>query len=623
MRKHIVIIAEKAQAAEKIALALSNRTAKIIINKPTKVFEFHLNNAIYRVVGTDGHLYTTEFAKRVHEKPWHKVNPKYLLTKAPLTKIIRSESRKIVGLLKFILRKVDEVIIATDFDREGENIGAQVVQFIISKIPRKIRVRRAIFSSLVKKELIRAFKPENLVSLNHNMIEASEIRQELDLRYGVAFTRLATMHLHRRFPHYNLSLLSVGPCQTPTLGLIVERYKQHLKSVDEASKKIRYRIVASVEINGFTIELKSRGTFDTLNDAKSLISKISGKDMVITDINEKISIKSRPLPLNTTRLAALAARFINLSPYQALKFAEDLYLKGLISYPRTETEIYSKEVLSRVFAVANKIIETNNFDINLKGPRQGKLTDNAHPPIHPTKVIKLSQLSKKLKKKESLLYELITRHFIANLSDNAKIKIVKIIGKINGVIFEGETRYIIEPGFLNLYTYEEKNSVKDLRINISQLKNAKIKVVRFAINEVKPRIVQPIGYSELVDKMANLGIGTDATFAEHIKKNLDRGYVIEQKGRLIPTPYGLAFAEALKRYSPEVIDPSIRASIEELFSKVENGELKRNEAIRIGINKFVELYDEFSRNIDKIIDIVEEGLRKTNIRKLLRKKKRH
>jgi len=621
-KRTIVIVAEKPQAAERIARALSKNRAVPIKSKPIKVWEFRQDNSLIRVTSTRGHIYTTEFAREIHKKPWHKVNPKYLLTKAPLTKIVREENKRVVKALKSEIQRADEVIIATDYDREGENIGMQVATFIAKKVPRRITVRRAVFSSLTPREIMNAFKVENLTDLDKNKIDASEVRQELDLRYGVAFTRLATMHLHRRFLHYDLPLLSIGPCQTPTLGLIVDKYRKHLESVKKASEDIRYRVKLLVNLDGFKIEFKSKNVFSSAEAAKKFVEKIreNKAQIEVLEVKEKTRIKKKPLPLNTTRLASLAARHLNFSPHQTLNIAESLYLKGLISYPRTETDIYTKEILNKVFTIARKLVEVNKFDIELKGPRQGRSTDNAHPPIHPTGIIKFSQLIKKLKKREALLYELICRHFIANLSDDAQLEKLKITATLNGELFEAEIQRIIQPGFLKVYPYQSDSVETNLKQVPRLSKGAKFQVTKFLIEEVKPRITQPISYSELVDKMAKLGIGTDATFAEHIKKNIERGYVVEKKGRLIPTPYGLALAEALEKYAPEVIDPNIRASVEELFTKVERGELKRKEAIKIGIERFIRLYNQFSSNIERIIDIVERGLRKTDIRRLKRRR---
>ena len=619
MAKVRIIIAEKPQAAEKIAKALSNNKANLIKKKPIKVWEFRDNGVIVRVTSAMGHLYTTEFSKEIHSKSWSAVDPKYLLTRAPITKIIRKESRKVVKVLLSEVRRADEVIIATDYDREGENIGMQIVEFIVKKVPRRIIVRRAIFSSLTPRELRNAFKRENLTQLNRNKIDASEVRQELDLRYGVAFTRLATMHLHKRFPYYDLPLLSIGPCQTPTLGLIVDKYEKHIEALEKAAKEKRFRIKILVKVGKAKIEFRSRKIFDEISKARTIADSLKNKKLKIIDVQEKISSKKRPLPLNTTRLAALAAKYLRFSPHETLQLAESLYLQGLISYPRTETDLYEKEVLNKAFNIARKIIEENKFDVTIRGPRQGRHTDKAHPPIHPTKVIKLSFINRKLKKKEAKLYELICRHFLANFCEDAEFKRLKIIGEINDEIFEAELIEPIRMGFLKVYTYESIGKV----IEKADWKTyEELEIVDTEIEEVKPRIPQPISYSELVEKMAKLGIGTDATFADHIKKNIERGYVRESKGRLIPTPYGHALAEALRKYTPDVIDPNIRASIEALFTKVENGELTREEAVKIGINRFIKLYDEFHKNIEKIINDVEKGLREMGIEKVMGKRRK-
>lgn len=628
-KRSILIVAEKAKAAEKIAYALSGDNLKPVLErkKSVKIWVVRKNGLMFRIIGTGGHLYTTEFAKTVHEKAWKDVDPRYLLVKAPLTKIVRKESRTVVNVIREEVKKVKEIIIATDYDREGENIGMQVIDLIAKKVNKNIKVRRAIFSSLTIRELKNAFMEENLARLDWRKIDASEVRQELDLRYGVAFTRLATLKFHQRLGDTRLPLLSIGPCQTPTLGLIVNKYLKHIESKRRAEKEKKYGIFITANLNNFKLKFLSNKTYESRSEALRQLNKI-GNELVIEIIERREMKVPRPLPLNTPRLAELAARYLKLSPFKTLKLAEKLYLEGLISYPRTETDRYSREILGSLYRVIDEMKKKKFIDKNIEigKPRQGKKNDYAHPPIHPTKFIDPAKIKKKIGPKGRELYEFICRHFVANFTKDAELVKYRIKAtNSNNDEYIAEVITPRELGFLKIYTYRRTHNLTDKYI-FSLLEHAgskiKLRIVDKGIEEKRPEIIKPISESDLVRLMDKLGIGTDATFAEHIKKNIDRGYVVRKEGRLIPTKYGLALAMALREIVPEVIDPKIRARIEQLFSAVEEGEITKNEAIRRGISEFVKIYDKFNRNIDKFINKVVKGAEEIGLHRLRKLKRK-
>lgn len=623
----VLVVAEKPKAAEKISYALAGGKSQVKIDRvrSVRVWVVKKRDKIYRVTGTGGHLYTTEFARDIHERPWRDIDPRYLLTIAPVVKIVRGEARNIVNVIREEVKKAGEIIIATDYDREGENIGMQVAELIAKKINPRVKIRRAIFSSLTKRELTRAFMEENLGRLDKRKIDASEVRQELDLRYGVAFTRLATMKLHQRIGNTGLPLLSIGPCQTPTLGLIVDKYMKHLESKKRAEKEKKHHIYLVASFNGLRLKFVSKREFNSKKEALTALKSVNGE--LRAEIIDQRRVKlARPLPLNTPRLAEIAAKYLKLSSYKTLKLAEKLYLEGLISYPRTETDRYSNNVLSYVYKVFDEMRRKKFLDqyMEVSKPRQGRRDDHAHPPIHPTKFIDPRKIKKSIGPKARELYELICRHFAANFMRDAELIKYKIRARDHlGNEYQAEAVIPDELGFLKIYKYQKiRNMLQDTKPEfIETLNKINMKVIEKGVMEKTPQIAKPISESELVKLMDKLGIGTDATFAEHIRKNIDRGYVIRKEGRLIPTKYGLAIAKALKEIVPEVIDPRIRAEIESYFKAVEEGKMSRKEAIREAIRKFTKLYDKFYKNIDKFINEVLKGAEETGIHTL--RKLRH
>ena len=604
----ILIVAEKPRAAEQITFALCehDKKPKLARKSPIKVWEIKRDGKVYRITSALGHLYTTEFAKSVHQKPWREVDPKYLLTKAPLVKVTRPESRKAIDVIREEARKAHLLIIATDYDREGENIGMQVAELIAKKVNPRIVVKRARFSSLTRKELLNAFKEENLVELDRRKIDASEVRQELDLRYGVAFTRLATIKFHERMGESGLPLLSIGPCQTPTLGLIVDRYLKHIESKERAEREKKYVIELTCMINGTGIKFKSIQEFQNPDGAKSYISSI-GDSLEIENVSRKEVTIARPLPLNTTRLATIAASYLKLQPHETLSLSEKLYLEGLISYPRTETNKYPegfdfKTPLNAVLksAIANEII---SYISSTPNPLNGRHDDKAHPPIYPIKPHPRDG------SKRWIIWEYIARRFIANVySKDARIARQKVRVFIGGIELTASGSLIDDEGFYKIFPYF-KPSINPLpRVR----RGAIVYVKNVVVREGKTQPPKRLSEADLLSLMIKHNIGTDATRARYPKLIIDRNYAVKRRGRFRPTGLGMKLIEALESVDKRLVTPDTRRYVEELMERIGKGEIEMDEALEKAIEEYKKLYLECEKNADIIEEILSESLRELN-----------
>jgi len=628
-KKKIVdlIIAEKVKAAERIAAVLSNSKYREKKVNRVRIFEFNQKGKQVIVIGLKGHLFTTEFSKKVHEAGWRNTDPLFLLTKAPLMKIPRPESRNVIRVLKDLAKRANRVIIATDYDREGENIGMQASKLVINKVRPRISVKRAIFNSLARKEIERAFREDNLGDLNENMIAASEVRQEIDLRMGVSFTRLATMAVQDVLGTMDTGLISLGPCQTPTLGLIVKRYLDHLQSVELSKKNVKYRVRLIADANGKRIEFLSKKEFDKEKEAIDFGRKLINKELEIEKIQKKIKNVNKPLPLNTPRLASLASRELKISSKKALDIAEKLYLEGLITYPRTETDRYKGPEIGIAKKLAEEIREKKilHFSSEVIGPRNGKSDDMAHPPIRPERIVHFDMIPKILKsdgKLASKMYELIVRHFLANLLEDAKVEEITVLARVDGNFFEKNLKKVLRKGFLEVYPYHELHGSlkKETRIDLTE--GIKLKIIAFRIEEIRPKIIHPISESELVRLMDKLGIGTDATFADHIHKNIERRYVERRGGRLVPTRLGLALYDSLNKSAPEILDPSIRSKMEKWFAEVEKGRKTPREVVKEAKKIFKEIFIRFRENINDFAQTLARAIQAMENMRVRRKRKK-
>ena len=206
-----LVVAEKFNTALRIAVVLSDGRMKRARIAGTNIFEFDRPDGMYAVAGLRGHIVELDYPEEFKE--WTLVGLPQLLETPPLKRVTEGG---IVSALQSIVRGFDRVIIATDFDREGELIGLECLE-LLQKVHPTILVKRARYSALTREVIEQSFA--KLEELDHALAEAAEARQEIDLVWGALLTRYLSLTAGQR----GRSFLSVGRVQTPTLALLVER----------------------------------------------------------------------------------------------------------------------------------------------------------------------------------------------------------------------------------------------------------------------------------------------------------------------------------------------------------------------------------------------------------------
>lgn len=254
---------------------------------------------------------------------------------------------------------------------------------------------------------------------------------------------------------------------------------------------------------------------------------LSAKMAQVTKVLEKPTKKWKPLPLTTVELQKLATRFLQMSGQQAMTAAENLYNKGFISYPRTETDRFDKgmnlQALVQKQTVDNRWggFAQNLVDGGFNQPRQGRNDDKAHPPIHPiTHVTPAALGADKIHEKK--IYELVTRRFLACCSEDAKGMATDTDIMYGEETFHAHGVVVLERNYLDVYVYDKWTGTVQLpKFTVGE---------RFApfealMTEGKTTAPSYLTEADLIALMDANGIGTDATMAEHIQKIQDRQYV--------------------------------------------------------------------------------------------------
>jgi len=607
-----LIVAEKPSVAEAFANALSNGNYRVWRIRNVKIFEFNVDDERYFSIGLKGHLFNYDFEDKYNS--WSNVDPEVLFEVEPI-RVIDKASKTYLEALKKLARNAETVYLALDADVEGESICFEVMDVVKSVNP-YAKFKRLWFNSTVKDELINAFKKP--VEPNKLLAEKCFTRMKTDLIIGAAFTRLLTNSVRKLNPKilpYG-RFLSYGPCQSPTLYLVVERAWEREKFTPEKF----YVIQAIVEIYGAYYKAEyAKGRIEDQNMAKQLYEKISKfNEAKVAEYKTSIINKKPPKPLSTLELEARASRFLNIRAKNTLDIAEELYRAGYISYPRTETEIYSENLdLKGKLKLFIEHPEYGEYakkllSVKIIKPTRGEKDDKAHPPIHPTKSALKSEIIGRFGKRGWQIYDLVVRHFLATLSRDAEIQNIKVCLNIGGEEFILRGQVIIEPGYLEIYPFEKIDEEYIPELKIGDI----IKVRGIEINEGETEPPPYLSEEQLLKLMEKYGIGTDATKQDHIHNNLERGYMYIERKRCIPTPLGRALIETLNEVAPELIKPEVRGFMEKMFMQIANGEKNSREVLdearRHFKNQYMKVKGREFEIASKLIPTVRESINMSN-----------
>ena len=593
-----LVVAEKNIAAQKIAQLLSTTKPKNDKVYNTQVYRFEVDGEEWVSMGLVGHILAPDFPDDVlfdKKQGWYSVTedgevlpadipdglarPPYdtkrkpylangislkgwkveslpYLTWAPVLK--KPAEKEIIRVLKNLAKKADAVIIATDFDREGELIGSDALDMVREVAP-ELPAFRARYSALIKGEVTAAF--ENLVTLDQNLADAGESRQYIDLIWGAVLTRYLTL---ARFGGFG-NVRSAGRVQTPTLALVVERERERMAFVPEDYWQIRG--LAAKEGDEFKIAHATARFTDKAAAETAFAHVEHAQTGTVTQVTKRARKQQPPIPFNTTSLQAAAAAE-GISPARTMRIAESLYMAGLISYPRVDNTVYPRTLdfagVVRGLADTNPALRPVAAKV-LAGPMKptrGKVEATDHPPIHPTGQGDPSSLDGGQKK----LYQLIARRFLATLMGPATIENTKLAIDVAGEPFTASGDVLVEQGFREAYPYGHKRDEQ-----LPALAEGDVVDVRDLKLEAK-QTEPPARYSQgrLVQEMEKRGLGTKSTRASIIERLYQVRYL--KNDPIEPSQLGMAIVDALHEFAPRITTPEMTAELDQDMTRVAEGQ---------------------------------------------------
>ena len=534
-----LVICEKNISARNIAYILSGGNVKNLRIGKTPVYEFKKDDEIWNVIGLRGHIISLDYPSKF--KWWKEDDLKELINEEPCR--IVSE-KDIAFSLKNLVNNNPDVIIATDYDREGELIGVEAINLIKGYNDIK-KIKRAKFSSITNFEISNAFN--NLNEVDYNLSYAGESRQEIDLAWGAVLTRFISLVSNKTGKDF----LSIGRVQSPTLALLVEKEKEIIKFTPKTFWKINAKLKKDELFDSTHIE----GQFWDEDKVKKIFDRIKDKkEAIIKKVDKKTNIEYPPSPFNTTSFLQ-AVSYLRIPTSKAMIIAEELYISGVISYPRTDNTVYPNSLNiegilkklseSRFSKESNEVIQNRR-----QYPTRGKKKTTDHPPIHPVSVP-----TKRLTVDQETIYELICRRFLATLSKDAISETVDVSLDISGEKFKASGYRLIESNWKSIYNY-----FKEKRKPIPELKEGEIlNVIKIILKKDQTKPPQRYTEGSLITTMEKLLLGTKSTRSEVISKLYSRKYIT--KSPLSPTPIAIAVIDAMQ--DCDVVKPEMTARLEQ------------------------------------------------------------
>lgn len=561
-----LIITEKPQAALKIASALG--TPRKYTENNVSFYEVQRDDKTLIVASAVGHLFNLRQTKG--QTGW----PIFAMEWVPAFEK-NAFTKRYYDTLQRLAKRTKDLIVATDYDIEGEVIGWNIVRFLFGQKS----AQRMKFSTLTKNELERAFE-KVLPELDWGQAYAGETRHQIDWLYGINLSR-ALMAAIKKTGTFRI--LSIGRIQGPALKIIVDRERE----IASFTPVPYWNVFAQAEGKEFKhpkdiFDKKELDAFENITEAYAETTK-------------KEEIVRPPHPFDLTTLQREAYGWHKIAPARTLQVAQALYLEGLISYPRTSSqkipqEIGPQEILKKLekqFPIARKAVRAQ--------PVEGLKSDPAHPSIYPTGD------TKKLDADEKKIYDLIVKRFIAAFADDALLNRKNVTLTAGGKQFTANGTKIAKKGWMDVYpTMVQEHELDDMHGKVA------IENIRNEEKETQPpRRYTPASLITLLEKK---NLGTKTTRSMIIETLLERGYL--EGTSLQATPLGMKLISALEKHSPIIINEQLTQDLEQQMEEIQFTEQKeeRKNKTLLHVQKTIgDIAKDFKAHEEEIGKELQEG----------------
>ena len=500
--------------------------------------------------------------------------------------VVPKDKKKVVRELKDALKGADQLLLATDEDREGESISWHLLQLLAPKVP----VKRMVFHEITKEAIGKAL--DQTRDLDMELVHAQETRRILDRLVGYTLSPLLWKKVAWG--------LSAGRVQSVAVRLLVQRERarrasrsgsywdlkaqlEHAGSGFEA--KLTHvsgrRIASGNDFDESTGGLKAGSEVRLLTEeeARGLAATVQTAAWSVDAVEEKPTVRKPVPPFTTSTLQQEANRKLRLSARETMRCAQGLYERGFITYMRTDSVHLSDQAIS----ASRRCVESlYGKDYLSKGPRQfstkARNAQEAHEAIRPSGESFRTPGETGLEGRDLAVYDLIWKRTVASQMAEARLTMLSIDLSSGEASFRASGKRIDFPGFFRAYV--EGSDDPD-----AALEGQEVLLPALAVGDAPvPKQVEPLGHqtqpparfseASLVKMLEKEGIGRPSTYASIIGTIVDRGYSTLQGNALTPSFTAFAVTALLEEHFPDLVDTSFTARMENTLDEISHGKVE-------------------------------------------------
>ncbi|OQX67318.1 MAG: DNA topoisomerase I [Sorangiineae bacterium NIC37A_2] len=575
---------------------LASRVSKslVIVESPAKARTISgFLGKKYVVESSIGHIRdlprsAADIPAKYKKEPWARLGVDVDHDFRPLY-IVDSDKKEHIKKLQALADQADEILLATDEDREGESIAWHLLEVLKPRVP----VKRMVFHEITEKAIQAAIDSPR--ELDRRLVDAQEARRILDRLYGYEVSPVLWKKVMPR--------LSAGRVQSVATRIVVERERERIafssatywdiEAEFEAPKGTPPRFPATLtSVDGQRLatgkdfddsgKLKKDIRLLTEKEANELARALEGRDARVTSVERKPNRRSPAAPFMTSTLQQEAGRKLRYSSSRTMRAAQRLYENGFITYMRTDSTTLSDTALAAARSLIGKLYGPEYLP---KSPRlyknKVKNAQEAHEAIRPAgdEFQHPDDVARQVGPDEAKLYELIWKRTVASQMEDARGESVSVLLEMDAsgtkAEFSVRGNTITFPGFLRAYVEGSDDPSAELENRENPLPPLSEGMI------VKPQKLAPTGHetqpparyteASLVRRLEELGVGRPSTYASIIATILDRGYVWKRGTALVPTFRAFAVVTLLEKHFGELVDFAFTARMEDELDAIAGG----------------------------------------------------
>lgn len=547
----------------------------IIVESPAKAktIEKYLKNlGDFKVVASVGHVRDIPKSNKEAINIEKGFVPKY---------IISPGKEKVISDIHKLANKADEVLLATDPDREGEAIAWHIAEAVHLKNPKRI-VFNEITEEAVKLAVL------NPREIDMNLKQAQEARRVLDRLFGYDLSGLIWKKVR-----YGLS---AGRVQSPALRIIMEREREIRAFIPETFWVITADVKPSLNKSAKNEEAFTVKCVKEPRDKKEverILEIAKAENWKIKDVKETKAKRSPKAPFITSTLQQTASTRLGLSPSRTMQIAQRLYEAGHISYMRTDSTNLSENVINQIKSLITKEFGADHYAPQTYG-KKSKNAQEAHEAVRPSKI---SVKHAGANAEQKALYDLIWSRTVASQMIDAEMLRTKIIVEVNEKDsskdetsiphFTVSGQRLVKEGWLKADLKARGEETEVPKVSVGDILDL------IKIHDEEKETQPPSRYTEagLIKELEKRGIGRPSTYAPTIRTLNDRGYVEKEGKTLIPTDTGDVVSSFVEENFTDYISDSFTAEMEDELDEIANGR-------QAYIKTLSDFYGPFSKDIE-------------------------